>query len=118
MNDVLDLVNQWAAAELAGDADTLTGLLHENFAGVGPVGFVLDRDQWVGRHRDGSLTNHAFDVIDPRPTSYGDTVIVRAVLDQKATARGHDASGSFRVGLVVVGGTIAHVQLSGPMIAR
>jgi ketosteroid isomerase-like protein len=120
MKDVLDLVQQWAAAELAGDADALTGLLDENFAGIGPVGFVLNRDQWTGRHRDGNLTNHAVEIIDPQVTPYGDTVVVRAVMDQKTTARGRDTSGSFRIGLLAVRRgdqwVIAHVQLSGPMI--
>ncbi|GAB3879928.1 nuclear transport factor 2 family protein [Kibdelosporangium lantanae] len=120
MDTVLDLVQQWAAAELAGDADALTELLDENFAGIGPVGFVLNREQWAGRHRDGNLTNHAIEIIDPQLTHYGDTVIVRAVMDQKTTARGRDTSGSFRIGVVAVRRgeqwVIAHLQLSGPMI--
>ncbi|GAA2078722.1 nuclear transport factor 2 family protein [Actinomadura alba] len=53
--------------------------------------------------------------------SYGDTAVVDAVQRQVTTARGHDASGSFR--LVAVcrvtsdGWRIAHLQLSGPLIA-
>jgi hypothetical protein len=95
--------------------------LDPDFAGIGPVGFVLNRDQWTGRHRDGNLTNHAFDLLDPQVVTYGDTAIVRAVLNQRTTARGRDTSGSFRVGLVAVQSderwAIASVQLSGPMIA-
>jgi len=41
---VLDLVRRWAAAEQQNDAGLLDGLLAEEFAGVGPLGFVLTRD--------------------------------------------------------------------------
>ena len=44
---VLDLVQRWAAAEANNDAATLDGLLDGGFAGVGPFGFILTRDQWL-----------------------------------------------------------------------
>ncbi len=40
LDGVLDLVRRWAAAEQQNDA----GLLADDFAGVGPLGFVLTRD--------------------------------------------------------------------------
>jgi hypothetical protein len=43
--DVLDLVERWAAAEQGNDAEALDGLLTDDFVGVGPLGFVLGRDQ-------------------------------------------------------------------------
>jgi len=46
---VLDLVQRWAAAEEKNDAGTLDGLLDGEFAGVGPFGFILTRDQWLAR---------------------------------------------------------------------
>lgn len=118
--DILDLVNRWAAAELAGDADTLIDLLTSEFAGIGPVGFRLGRDQWAGRHRAGNLTNEEFTVTEPQVQDLGDVAIVVAVLAQKTTAMGRDTSGSFRISLVVArqdgGWKIAHLQFSGPMI--
>jgi hypothetical protein len=39
----------WSKAELDGDATTLDALVHPAFAGVGPYGFVLDREQWLAR---------------------------------------------------------------------
>lgn len=117
---VLDLVKRFAEAELHGDADAFDDLLAPGFAGIGPVGFVLDAEQWVQRHQ-GDLTNHEFEITDPHVRFYGDTAIVEAVQRQKATARGHDASGSFRLGVVAVAEEgrwrIAHIQLSGPLIA-
>jgi len=47
--DVLKLVQRWAAAERLGDAELLGGLLAAEFAGVGPFGFVLARDQSLVR---------------------------------------------------------------------
>ena len=46
-NDVLDLVRRWAAAEQQNDAGSLDGLLADDFVGVGPLGFVLTREQWL-----------------------------------------------------------------------
>lgn len=44
--DVLDLVQQWADAERQNDGSALAPLLADEFFGVGPLGFVLTRDQW------------------------------------------------------------------------
>jgi hypothetical protein len=44
---LLDLGQRWAEAELHSDADALDALLHEECVGVGPLGFVLDKRQWV-----------------------------------------------------------------------
>jgi uncharacterized protein (TIGR02246 family) len=118
---VKDLVNEWAAAELAGDAAALDKLLTDDFQGVGPVGFVLDREQWTQRHAAGGVQNHELTVSDPHVRLYGDTAVVEAVETQRTTAMGMENSGSFRIAVVatVQDGrwVIAHVQFSGPMIA-
>ncbi len=95
---VLDLVQRWAAAELAGDVGAYRDLLTADFTGVGPVGFVLTGQQWAERHH-GDLRNEEFEVLDPHVRIYGDpagTVIVEAVQRQITTAMGRDTSGSFR----------------------
>ena len=53
-------------------------LLSPQFVGVGPVGFVLDAEQWAQRHH-GGLKNHEFEVADPHVRLFGDTAIVDAV---------------------------------------
>ena len=119
---VRDLVQRWAAAELAGAVEAYHDLLTADFVGVGPVGFVLTGQQWAQRHR-GDLHNEEFEVLDPRLRIYGDpahTAVVEAVQRQTTTAMGRDTSGSFRLCLVAIrtGPTwrIAHIQLSGPLI--
>jgi rhodanese-related sulfurtransferase/ketosteroid isomerase-like protein len=114
---ILDLVHRFADAELNGDTAAYERLLSPDFTGIGPVGFVLDGRQWAARHED--LTNHAFEVLDPQVRLYGDAAVVTAVQRQRTTARGHDASGSFRLTLVAVRDgdrwAIANLQLSGPL---
>lgn len=116
---ILDLIDRWAAAELAGDADTVSALLTDDFTGIGPVGFVLTRDQWAARHRSGDVDNREFRVTEPTVRAYGDVAVVTATLTQETTARGHDTSAEFRLGIVtrlVDDWRIAHVQFSGPLI--
>jgi hypothetical protein len=55
-----DQIGDWTRAELHGDIEALDALLHPDFLGVGPFGFVLSRDEWVQRLRDG-LRYTAFD---------------------------------------------------------
>ena len=98
-NDVLDLVTGWARAERANDAGALDGLLAGDFVGVGPLGFVLGRDQWLARFGNG-LENRAFAVEDPQVRDYGDAAVVVGVLAQQTSYRGGDNSGRFRITLV------------------
>ncbi|TNC24890.1 nuclear transport factor 2 family protein [Amycolatopsis alkalitolerans] len=118
--EVLDLVDRWAHAELTGDIAAYPALLDARFTGIGPVGVVLDRDQWAARHQ-GGLENHEFEVLEPHVRFFGNTAIVEGVQRQRTTARGNDTSGSFRLGLVAVRAgdewRIAQVQLSGPLLA-
>src|ERR1700759_1465426 len=69
-NGVLDLVQRWTAAEQRNDAGALDGLLADGFAGVGPFGFILTRDQWLGRFTNG-LVNRSFTVTDLQVRDYG-----------------------------------------------
>ncbi len=99
--EVLDLVRHWAAAEEHNDAGLLGGLLANDFVGVGPVGFVLTRDQWLGRFQ-GGLENRAFAVQDPQVHDHATAAVVVGVLAQQTSFQGRDNSGRFRVTLVAV----------------
>ena len=120
--EVLDLVAQWAAAEQDNDAAALGGLLAGDFVGVGPLGFVLDRDQWLGRFGNG-LHNRAFVVEDAQVRGYGAAAVVVGVLAQQTSFQGRDNSGRFRLTLVAVrpsdrwllaGAHIGMLQPAGP----
>ena len=118
--EIKALLDQWAAAELAGDADAVAAVLTDDFVGVGPVGFVLNREQWAARHRSGDVDNREFQISDLAVRLYDATAVIVAALTQETTARGHDTSASFRLGIIARNdGTwrIAHIQFSGPLIA-
>ncbi len=54
-SDVVELLERWAAAEEAGDAAALGSVLHSDFVGVGPAGFVLTKEQWLAGLQIGLL---------------------------------------------------------------
>ena len=116
---VLDLVQRWAAAEQENDAGRLDALLAGDFAGVGPFGFVLTRDQWLARFANG-LVNQSFTVTDLQIRDYGNAAVGIGVLVQETSWQGNDNSGRFRVTLVAVGTgeglRLAHVHI-GPLQA-
>ena len=118
--EVQDLVKRWTDVELSGDADAYEELLTADFHGIGPVGFVLNKEQWIGRHRSGTMKNQAFAVNDATVRVYGDTAVVIGVQDQKTTVMERDTSGQFRLTLVAVKQDgkwlLANAQLSGPLV--
>ena len=118
-NGVLDLVQRWAAAEQRNDAGALDGLLADGFAGVGPFGFILTRDQWLARFANG-LVNRSFAVTDLQVRDFGTAAVGIGVLVQETSWLGGDSSGRFRVTLVAVqadgGWWLAQVHI-GPLQA-
>ena len=100
-NEVLDLVTSWAKAEEANDAGALDRLLAGDFVGVGPLGFVLGRDQWLARFGNG-LENRAFAVEGAAVRDHGTAAVIVGVLAQETSFRGGDNSGRFRLTLVAV----------------
>ena len=116
---VLDLVQRWAAAEQENDAGRLDGQLAGEFAGVGPFGFILTRDQWLARFTNG-LVNRSFTVTDLQVRDYGTAAAGIGVLAQETSWQGNDNSGRFRVTLMAVradeGWLLAQVHI-GPLQA-
>ncbi|HEX2132685.1 MAG TPA: nuclear transport factor 2 family protein [Actinophytocola sp.] len=112
-------IEQFAAAERGADAEALDTLLTADFQGVGPLGFVLTKDQWIDRYRSGALVPEAFELRDVQVREYGDTAVVLAVQQQEGSYHGHPATGEFRATLVLSrqGGSwlVAHCHLSGPL---
>jgi ketosteroid isomerase-like protein len=92
----------WAAAEERGDTEVLAGLAADGFRLVGPLGFVLDRDQWLARHGDGGLVTEKLDWAGVEVRDFGGTVIAIGVQEQVATYRGNPANGRFRATHVLV----------------
>jgi ketosteroid isomerase-like protein len=119
-DQILDLGQRWAAAELRGDAEGLGALLADDFVLVGPLGFVLDKEQYLQSRRSGDLKHEALAWDDVRVRMYGETAVAIGSQTQKSTYQGHDASGRFRVTQIAarLGGRWAIVGLHYSPIAQ
>jgi ketosteroid isomerase-like protein len=101
-DQVLELGQQWADAERAGDADALEFLLADDFLLVGPLGFMLDKAQYVGSRRSGDLKHESLVWADVRVRAYDNSAVAVGSMTQRSTHQGRDASGRFRVTQVAV----------------
>jgi hypothetical protein len=111
-----ELLARWIDAEARGDAVALDALLHVDFHGDGPRGYVLAKPEWLDRYRRGDLVNRAFAWEATRVRARADTVFVRGIQAQEARYRGEDCSGRFLATLMAVRQdqrwTIVNLQLS------
>lgn len=103
-NDVSEMQRQWAEAELNGDADALESLLDDDFTSVGPAGFILNKQGWVGRYRSGDLKNQEFAWNNASLRCYGDdTAIIVGEQNQQTTYQGNPVpQGQLRFTIVAV----------------
>jgi ketosteroid isomerase-like protein len=115
MDDILTTGQQWAEAESRGDTGTLATLITDDFHVVGPVGFVLDRQQYLGRYQ-GGFTPEAVSWDEVEIGDHGDAAVTVGAVTQQASFQGQRADGRFRVSHVFVredgGWKIAHVHYS------
>lgn len=111
-----EVLTRWVAAESGADTDSLAHLLGAGFRGDDPLGFVLTKDQWLGRYRTGALANTRFAWRVTEITLTNGTAVATGIQTQTATYHGSDCSGRFRAALVAVkdGGrwSIVNVELS------
>ena len=115
-HEVARLVDAWAAAELRGDVAFLESALADDFVGIGPLGFMLTKEEWLARHQSGELQYTAFTADEVKVRVYADAALVICRQVQQATYRGNSVPGQFRASLAFVrqGGLwrLAGLQLS------
>jgi ketosteroid isomerase-like protein len=113
---IRDLERRWAEAETRGDVAALDALATEDFRLVGPLGFVLDKRQWLDRYDGGDLVTSSLRFEDTETRFYGDTAVTVGRHVQRAKYQGHPADGQFRATHVAVRGgdgwRLAGCQLS------
>jgi ketosteroid isomerase-like protein len=97
-----ELGRQWMEAERRGDAEALDALAVTDFTLVGPLGFVLVKDQWVSRYREGAMVTHEMSWTEVTVREYGETAVAIGVLTQRASYQGTPADGRFRVTQITV----------------
>lgn len=101
-DEINELLARWTAAEAAGDTTALDECLADDFIGVGPLGFMLSKQEWLDRHAPGELKYDSVELEETRLREYGDAAVVTARLNQPGTYRGHPIPGSPRATLVLV----------------
>lgn len=121
-DQIHELGSRWAEAERRSDADALDALLTDTFVAVGPLGFVLDRQQYLASRRSGDLKTDAFSWEDGSVRHVGDAVVAVGVVTQQVEYQGQkrpEASGRFRTTQIAVQQAgvwrLAGIQFSGPI---
>lgn len=95
-DEVRELDQRWAHAEQGGDTAALAAMTTDDFTLVGPLGFVLNKQQWLERYHGGDLVTKSLDWHDGEIREYGDCAVVVGVHSQKAEYRGKSVDGEFR----------------------
>jgi ketosteroid isomerase-like protein len=91
------LGRSWAAAELRSDVGTLRSMLTDDFVCVGPLGFLLTKEQYLQSRRSGDLKHESFTLDEVSVRRYGEAAVAVGSQTQASTYRERDASGRFRV---------------------
>jgi ketosteroid isomerase-like protein len=100
--EIRELNQRWAQAETRGDVAALDALAADGFRLVGPLGFVLDKQQWLDRYRLGHFVTASLRFEDVETRRYGDTAVSIGRQVQQAQYQGHPANGEFRTTLIAV----------------
>lgn len=113
VEQIHELGRRWVEAEQAGDVAVLDALSTPDFTLDGPLGFVLDKAQWLDRYRSGDMATHtlAWEQVEVR--DYGEAAVAVGVHDQTASYRGNRVDGRFRATQILVRDPAGRRRLAG-----
>ena len=100
--EITEIGARWAQAEQAGDTEALDALSTDDFTLVGPVGFVLGKEQWLARYRGGGLVTESLVWDEVQVHDHGAAAVAIGRQTQRATFQGGRADGEFRTTHVFV----------------
>jgi hypothetical protein len=101
--EVMHLADAWTNAELHGDTTLLERLLADDYIGIGPLGFLLTKQEWLSRHEAGDLKYESFNLDEVKVRVYNtDAAILTGRQAQQGAYRGNSLAGQFRITLVFV----------------
>src|SRR5699024_11078305 len=89
MRTVSETLTLWADAERDCDVTATSSVLTEDFLGVGPVGFQLDKEAWAQRLADGRLRYEDLTLDELSIREYPDSAIAVARVNARGSARGN-----------------------------
>ncbi|MBF6354477.1 nuclear transport factor 2 family protein [Nocardia higoensis] len=108
----LAVVERWRRAELAGATDELATLLADDFIGVGPMGWIRTKPQWLAKYGSGAVRNDVFELSDIRILDLGTATLVVAHQKQHGVNGAADTSGEFRFSLTVTNDLIRSIHVT------
>ena len=100
--EVMRLADAWATAELRGDTTFLESTLADDFIGIGPLGFMLTKQEWLARHPSGDLKYESFNLDEVKVRVYNDAAVLTGRQAQNAAYRGNSIKAQLRTTLVFV----------------
>jgi len=100
-HEVQEFLSRWSAVELAGDSAALDSLLTDDFMAVGPLGFMLSKQDWTDRFANG-LAHLAYELQDVRTRTYGDVTVGIGLLRQEGTHQGNPIPAAARATFILV----------------
>src|SRR5579859_2337168 len=100
--EVARLADVWIAAELRGDTAFLERTLADDFVAIGPLGFMLTKREWLGRHQSGNLKYDSLDLDEVTVRIYDEVAVLIGRQVQDATFRGNSVKAQLRTTVVLV----------------
>ncbi len=101
--EVLRLADAWANAEMRGDTTFLERILADDYTGIGPLGFMLTKQEWLARHQAGDLKYESFSLDEVKVRVYNnDAAVLTGRQVQNGAYRGNSIQAQFRTTLVFV----------------
>jgi ketosteroid isomerase-like protein len=98
------IVDRWIAAERANDAHPLADVLADDFMFVGPAGFILNKDLFLGRFDSGDLKTTSFDITGLDVREHDNLAVAIGVWGQETSYQGRPNNGNFRLTMIFTGG--------------
>lgn len=96
------LVEDWASAELRGDAAFLGSTIADDSIGIGPRGFMLTKDQWLERPESGKLRHRYIQWDEVLVRLYGDAAVGTGRQSAEGNHEDYDLKDQFRATLIFV----------------
>jgi ketosteroid isomerase-like protein len=101
-DSIQTFLDEWSAAEHAGDTERLETMLTDDFTAVGPLGFILPKQAWLARHRPGELTYDSFGLAEVQARVHGEAAVVTARNNTSGSYQSHPIPEATRATLVLV----------------